>query len=205
MAQLPVGWGDRTNTMSEKDRKLGGDAANRFISRPTVYDSSNNAGDGGNNNASGTGDYRTSEQVRAFYRQQIEQSEQQQQQEEGNVSSTTAASAAAASSLPVGWEDRQKHRQVEAKQYGVFGKNPEQPRPSHRTTSTTNTTPLVITDASSTKSSSTAEAALVHVTTTSLNAMAQCLEQNPVALTAEERAAFAAAMQRAMTAIAKCR
>jgi len=49
------------------------------------------------------------------------------------------------------------------------------------------------------------EAALVNVATISLDAMAKSLEQRPVPLSSDERAAFATAMQRAMKAIANCR
>lgn len=179
MSQLPVGWGDRNNTMSEKDRKLGGDAANKFATKSmSAYDE-------------GGAGYKTSDEVKKFYMKQIDH-QQQQQQQEISVSATPSASASA---LPAGWEDRQKIRGVEAKQYGVFSRNPP-PAPN---ATATHSTP------SNSNSHSTAEAALVNVATTTLDAMAQSLEQNPVPLSPEQRATFAAAMQRAMGAISKCR
>ena len=107
---------------------------------------------------------------------------------------------ATTTNVPVGWEDRQRNRDVQAKQFGVFSSKNPQPQSTAPTTLQTATN-----KAKPSSSNSSAEAALVKVAATTLDTMAQCLEQNPVALSQEERAAFAAAMQRAMAAIAKCR
>ncbi|CAB9501045.1 expressed unknown protein [Seminavis robusta] len=174
MSSLPIGWGDRNNTMSEHDLKLGGDAANKFSGAKNAY-SSEEGGSG----------YKTTEEVKAFYMQQIEQ------KQEGPTTSTN---------LPSGWEDRQRLRAVEAKQFGVFSTKPP-------TTAPTDVTAINPQQSSSVAKAgpTSAEAALVKVATTTLDTMAATLETNPVSLSPDERAAFAAAMQRAMNAIAKCR
>jgi hypothetical protein len=186
---LPVGWDTRNNQISEHDRKLGAAAAANFASK-------NSYGD----NPSA---YKNSEEVKAFYMNKIEQ-ELQEQQQQNNQDDNTGRK----SSLPVGWEDRQKNRQLQAEQYGAFSRNSSQPLPGHilqappqQSFSSSRTPPSVTVSSSS----STAEEALVKVATHTLDSMAQALENNPVHLSPEDRAAFAAAMQRAMTVIAKCR
>jgi hypothetical protein len=190
-SNLPIGWDNRNNQMSEHDIMLGGDAANKFSSSSNVYQDND------------TIEYQNSEQVKAFYMNKIAQEE--------------AAAAAAtkddtsSSTTPIGWESRQAQRDVQAKQFGVFAKN-----------SNNNNAPPPTTIPRSNTSSSNEhmnavtrsrrrppEAMLVNVAVHSLNAMSECLEQqnpnNNVVLTAEERVAFASAMQRAMNVIAKCK
>jgi hypothetical protein len=162
-SNLPVGWGDRISTMSEHDMKLGGAAATRFIS------SSSNGAYGDGTGAA----YKSSDEVKAFYMKQID------------LKNAQTNESSSSSSLPVGWEERQKVRQVEDKQYGAVSKDP----PSAPATASSNNKP---------------EVALVQVATHTLNALAGTLEGQTVSLPMEERAAFAVAMKRAMDALAKC-
>ena len=99
-SSLPIGWEDRNNTMSEKDIKLGGAAANNFSSKGTI---ANAYSDGA------TGVYKTSEDVRAHYLKEIEGTR-------GKMSGDETASA----SVPAFWEYRQKEQDMEAKQYGAL-------------------------------------------------------------------------------------
>jgi hypothetical protein len=175
MASLPEGWGDRNNEMSEHDMKLGGDAQNKFANKNAYADESGVV-------------YKTSDQVKAFYMQKI-------QKEVAKVAtsakSSSATMVAATNSVPFGWEDRQRSREAESKQVGAFSRNNNGPQ------QVISTTPRM--------ESSSAEAALVRVAAHTLDIMAQTLERNPVALSVEERAAFAASMKKAMDAIAKCK
>lgn len=162
MSSLPPGWGDRNNQMSEKDMKLGGAAATKFASRShTAYGNGDDA-------------YKTSDQVREFYNKKREEE-----------------AAAASSVVPDGWEDRQKQRLTEAKQYGAFARNPPPGTAPKKTES-------------SSSDFAGAEVALVQVATHSLEALAKTLENGPkVSLPMEERVAFANAVKRAMDALAK--
>jgi hypothetical protein len=157
-SDLPFGWGDRNNTMSEHDMKLGGDAANRFASG-----SSSNGAYGDGTDAA----YKSSDEIKAFYMKQID-----------------LKSSNSDADVPVGWEERQKLRQVEEKQYRAVAEAAP-PAPA-------------------TASSNKPEVALLEVATHTLNALAGTLEGQNVSLPMEERAAFAAAMKRAMDALAKC-
>jgi hypothetical protein len=155
-SNLPFGWGDRNNTMSEHDMKLGGDAANRFASS-----SSSNGAYGDGIDAT----YKSSDEIKAFYMKQID------------LKNTNT-------NVPDGWEQRQKIRQVEEKQYRAVTE--------------------AVPPATATASSNKPEVALLEVATHTLNALAGTLEGQNVSLPMEERAAFAAAMKRAMDALAKC-
>jgi hypothetical protein len=159
-SNLPLGWGDRNNTMSEHDMKLGGDAANRFAT--------NSSSNGAYGDGTDVG-YKNSDEVKAHYMKQIDLQ---------NASTNESPSS---SSVPDGWEQRQKIRQGEEKQYGSLAKA-----------------------APPTASSNKPDVALVQVTTHTLNALAGTLEGRTVSLPMEERVAFAEAMKRAMDALAKC-
>lgn len=127
----------------------------------------------------GSSSYRNSEEVRAFYMKKIEEQELLQARPQPH------------SALPLGWEDRQRQRKNETEQYGAFA-----------AATTSKATPA--SPPRQQQHPTSAEAALVRVATHNLDIMAQTLESNPVSLTSEDRAAFAAAMQRAMNAIASC-
>ena len=70
------------------------------------------------------GTYQNSDQVRQHYLQLIEQQEKQQQPSKPQPTTTTTAQTVSTStttnSLPFGWEDRQKSKELQAKQHGVF-------------------------------------------------------------------------------------
>jgi hypothetical protein len=68
-SDLPLGWEDRTNRMSEHDIALGGVAATKFRST-NAYDNAP------------IGTYQSSDQVRAHYLQQMELAAKHQQQEQ---------------------------------------------------------------------------------------------------------------------------
>lgn len=169
---LPDGWGEpRKNQMSEHDMMLGADAATKFATKG-IY-------------RNGTEAYKTTDEVKAFYLMKIEKEEQEQQQDKEAV-------------VPTGWEDRQKIRAVEAKQYGVFARS--QPAPPSATIR-----PATTTSSSSDPTQRGPELALVQVATNTLDILANTLEQHPISLPMEDRAAFAAALKRAMDAISSCR
>ena len=205
MSSLPPGWGNRTNQMSEEDIKRGGVAATKFASKQkqlqqSVYNDDDASGSGA---AGGVPSYKSSDDVRQLYLKRIEAEEQAAAA--ANVSQLTGAGASESTAekgtsvLPSGWEDRQKAREVEAKQYGVFGRKKEGPPPPP-----TASAPQKGGDKRATTASSSAEEALVRVATHTLDNMAMALENNTVNLSAEDRAAFAEAMKRAMTAISRC-
>jgi hypothetical protein len=109
MSNVPAGWENRNNEMSEHDMKLGGAAATKFANKSLA---ANAYGE----NPSGT--YKTSDQVREFYFQKTHRDglgdgiEQQPQ-------------AAAGDSLPAGWGARQKERDVQAQQFEIVdARNP---------------------------------------------------------------------------------
>lgn len=194
MSNTPFGWGDRQNAISEKDLQLGAAAANKFSSNKgatmanNAYDAMS-TNDGSNQPVT----YKTSDEVRAFYLSKIEGEHppsfvpQSQQQQTSQSTVTT----------PFGWEERQKARNIEAAQMGVFSSAPRQPATQSLSF------PSKIDDTN--HASTSAEAALVNVATHALDTMAATLEQHPTILSPHDRAAFAAAMQRAMNALSKCK
>eukprot|EP00535_Pseudo-nitzschia_heimii_P002031 CAMPEP_0197181178 /NCGR_PEP_ID=MMETSP1423-20130617/5535_1 /TAXON_ID=476441 /ORGANISM="Pseudo-nitzschia heimii, Strain UNC1101" /LENGTH=106 /DNA_ID=CAMNT_0042631373 /DNA_START=31 /DNA_END=348 /DNA_ORIENTATION=+ len=100
MTSLPIGWESRSNRMSEKDMKLGGIAATKFIDKRLSNNNNNNADGGGGGgggvadghndvtsgsnaySGSSSGIYQNSDQVRDHYLRQIEHQQQQQQQQQ---------------------------------------------------------------------------------------------------------------------------
>jgi hypothetical protein len=93
------------------------------------------------------------------------------------------------SSLPAGWGARQKERDVQAQQFEIAAARDP-----------TNTTSG---GGSDSDVASSAELALVQVTTHTLNTVAATLEQHPAKIPMKDRQAFAEAMKRAMNAMAK--
>jgi hypothetical protein len=173
--------------MSEKDIKLGGMAATKFAAtNKGAYQDSNDL------------TYKNSDDVRDHYLRQFSTEEQGEKQsdsrENGNISS-----------LPLGWSERQRIKEMQAKQQGVFAAQKDVPSPpvtSPAVTTTLNNNEL--------PSSMIAEAALLQVTTHSLECLATVLEnrnngKTAVSVCAEERRRFASALKRAMDALAKCR
>lgn len=201
---LPPGWEDRKNAMSERDVALGGDAATKFASSSlSAYGSGGEA-------------YLTSDQVREYYGQKIEAEQQGEQvaaakdeNSSGGGGGQGAGASPSSSNLPVGWEQRQRRNAADEKQHGAFARNQPPPPVAGKSPPSSG----------GTASSSTpqnpgpkeegefggAEVALVQVATNTLDALARTLENRRVELPQEERAALAAAMKRAMNAVASCR
>mmetsp|Transcript_25716 Transcript_25716/g.74389 ORF Transcript_25716/g.74389 Transcript_25716/m.74389 type:complete len:207 (+) Transcript_25716:142-762(+) len=206
MSSLPPGWGNRTNQMSEKDIKGGGVAATKFAAKQNQLQQSVYADDDSGTNGALT--YKSSDDVRQLYLKRIEQAEEQA----ATASAACTSNASQSSALPPGWEGRQKLREVEAKQYGVFGRKKEGPPSSSAPYSSS--APVSFAGASRENNAAqeekkrltiSAEEALVRVATHTLDNMASALENNNVALSSEDRAAFAEAMKRAMAALSRCR
>ena len=181
MSNLPIGWGDRHNPMSEKDMALGGAAATKFANKG-----------GGGAYQDGDVSYKTSQDVREHYLKLMET-------KDASTTTTTAqgysSSSTADSSLPMGWGQREKDRETFAKQQGVFAAKSSPP-----SVAATNGTEVAV-------SSAQAEVALLQVATHSLEALAMVLENSTTGtqMPTGERAKFASAVKRAMDALAKSR
>jgi len=171
--------------MSEHDIKLGGMAATKFGgTAKNAYD-----------HDSGNTGYKTSDQVREFYMHELEK-----KAGSGTANSINSSSSAEArggtSNVPDFWAERQKERDLQAKQMGVF---------SNRQTDMSKNEPT----AKSGKveggdSSLSAEVALVRIATNTLQTMAKSLQgKSIIKIPMEDRAAFASAMKQAMDALAK--
>lgn len=164
--------------MSEKDIALGGAAATKFASKtPNVYQQQ----DGGDLS------YKSSDDVRAHYLKQMEDAAKTNAETKiicnsGDQNSNTL--------LPPGWEQREKAKEVETKQYGVFSaQGPPRQKSSNN--------PSVASPSIS------AEVALLKVATNSLEVLASVVENNQgISLPSEERNKFALALKRAMDAMA---
>jgi hypothetical protein len=178
-SNLPIGWGDRNNCMSEKDIKLGGAAASNFSSKGEI---ANAYSDGA------TGVYKTSEEVRAHYLKET-------QGTRGKMSGDDTASA----SVPAFWEYRQKEQDMQAKQYGVLSRNPPTDTPTDSYSSSAIATATDSTD----DNFHSPQVALVQVATHTLETLVTTLEHQSAKIPMKERAAFADAMKRAMDALAK--
>lgn len=192
MSSLPFGWEDRHNTMSEKDMALGGAAATKFADKKSSYSSvyQNNDGDL---------TYKSSDDVRAHYLKQMEI-------RNNNNNISAEQSATQNDSVPIGWNQREKAKEVEAAQYGAFSSSTSSTAPSMTTHCAAKNIINYAKQSSSSASSSTAEVALVQVTTNSLDALASVLEgKEGIDIPSEERSKFAAAIKRAMDAMVNCR
>ena len=175
---LPVGWGDRNNKMSEKDINLGGVAATKFGGRAkNAYDSDAAANGGDSTNV----DYKTSDQVREYYLNEM------QKTRDSHDGASSLEVNRGSLNVPDLWGERQKEREIQAKQMGVFSKNAP--------------------DNNNSKSSShqlSAEVALVQIATHTLEKMTNSLEgKRNINIPMEDRTAFAKALKGAMDALAK--
>jgi len=180
--------------MSEKDLKLGGAAAKSF-SNPGAY-------------ADNPNEYQNSDDVRDYYLDKIAKEEAKKASEGTGTSSIAGGgggSGNASAALPIGWEGRQRVRETDERQYGAFARNKPAPAIPRRTEPSSAPTSNFAGLTLASSGSGSAEAILVRVASQALNGMAEALEKNPSALTQEERAEFAAAVSRAVGAIAKCR
>lgn len=195
---LPPGWGDRHNKMSEHDMKLGGMAATKFSAKNSYSDNNNSTV------AAGGSLYNNSDQVREFYL-----NESQRQDDESNISHNNKMGKNN-SSVPDFWESRQKEKELQAKQMGVFAKNSDQslkqqqhqPIASVQSPSDKETVCIGGHDGDD-DSPEEPEVALVQIATHALDAVAKSLSRRKVLIPMEDRAAFAKAMKQAMDALAK--
>ena len=194
--------------MSEKDMKLGGIAATKFIDKSlstqtTVAVATDGSTIDNENNAySGTasGIYKTSDQVREHYFRQIEHehardNDNDNDNDDSPFSSSNRQggqqhqSSSSTTTTPTHWNERQKMRQLEAEGF----KNQEPDANQQQSSGTS----------AGSSGSANAHVALVKVATHALEGLAGVLEHdNTVAIPVEDRAAFAKAMQRAMQALA---
>jgi hypothetical protein len=194
--------------MSEKDMKLGGIAATKFIDKSLSTQTTDSvAADGStvdneSNAYSGTasGIYKTSDQVREHYFRQIEHEHKHQHaardKDDSPFSSSNRqggqhhqSSSSTTSTTPTHWNERQQMRQLEAEGFKNQAPAANQPQSSGASAGSSG--------------SANAHVALVKVATHALEGLAGVLEHdNTASIPMEERAAFAKAIQRAMQALA---
>ena len=197
MADLPVGWDDRHNQMSEKDIKLGGMAAKSFggTARRNAYDNDNDSSNCG---------YKTSDQVREYYLSEMQRtagssnSSDNHNMSSGPVEGVTSKS----NNLPDFWEDRQKEKELQAKQMGVFSRNDSNDTKTDNIFSSKISTSYakgVGTDHGGNK----AELSLVQIATHTLEKLTIALEGKEIKIPMKDRAAFAKAIQGSMNVMAK--
>jgi hypothetical protein len=174
-SNTPLGWGNRNNRMSEHDIKLGGIAATKFASK--------NSYDGAS-----TISYNTSDQVRDYYMNDF--------QRPGDGGQQVAAHPS--SNLPDLWAERQKERDSQGKQMGVFSRDPPTENQSLSTVVPSTPSKDEFGDVLA------PEVALVQIATHTLETMAKALEhKSNVKIPMAERAAFANALKQAMDTLAK--
>lgn len=189
MADLPVGWDDRHNQMSEKDIKLGGMAAKSFggTARRNAYDNDNDSSNCG---------YKTSDQVREYYLSEMQRTAAGSNNNDNHNISSGPVGVSSKSNLPDFWEDRQKEKELQAKQMGVFSRNDSN---DTKTKISTSYAKGVGADHGGNK----AELSLVQIATYTLEKLTIALEGKEIKIPMKERAAFAKAIQGAMNVMAK--
>ena len=206
-SSLPIGWENRSNRMSEKDMKLGGIAATKFIdkslSNPTAEASTANS-----NAYSGStsGIYQNSDQVREHYLRQIEM--QQQQQDDSPFSSSNHHASQNTTTTPMFWKERQQMRRLEAE--GFRNQDAEKSTKTSVAPFSGSISASSLTQTTTSTGSSncpSAHTALVKVATHTLESLADVLEAEAsnVEIAMQDRAAFAKAIQRAMQALASAK
>ena len=200
MADLPVGWDDRHNQMSEKDIKLGGMAAKSFggTTRRNAYDNDNDSSNCG---------YKTSDQVREYYLSEMQRTAAGSNNNDnhkiysGPLEGTTSKS----NNLPDFWEDRQKEKELQAKQMGVFSRNDSNdiPKTDNIFSSKISTSHEKGVEVDNDASPFSAELALVQIATHTLEKLTIALEGKEIKIPMKDRAAFAKAIQGSMNVMAK--
>jgi len=241
-SSLPIGWENRSNTMSEKDMKLGGIAATKFRNQNVIPSIK-----GAYSDETTAGIYQTSDAVRENYYKQIDVIRNHHTQtnddnnsinDENNTASSTKSvvettfsnsrenpstletklkEKTPTTTTPAFWEERQKTRQLEAE--GVYRNKDDKDNETTNNiknqyvTRLATGTPATIVRASTSTSTATsscnAQLALLRLATHTLETVADTFEQdtgnNDTAnvLSLEDRTAFAAAMQRALVALAE--
>ena len=181
--------------------KLGGMAATKFSAKNSYSDNNSTVAAGGSL-------YNNSDQVREFYL-----NESQRQGDESNISHNKkmGKNNNSNSSVPDFWESRQKEKELQAKQMGVFAKNSDQslnqqqhqPIASAQSPSDKETVCIGAGRDGDDDSPEEPEVALVQIATHALDAVAKSLSRRKVLIPMEDRAAFAKAMKQAMDALAK--
>ncbi|KAL9179284.1 hypothetical protein ACHAXT_008574 [Thalassiosira profunda] len=194
MPDLPPGWGDRHNQMSEHDIALGGMAATKFGGTArNAYESG--AGDGGSKN---------SDQVRDFYLHEFQRGQKSGVGVGGGGEPSVGEGSTGAKKgggVPDFWEARQQERELQSKQMGVFSKS-QPPKNNVRASGVGREAKEGATGNDMPASS--AEVALVQVATHALEKMAETLRgKDAVKIPMAERAAFASAVKEAMDALAR--
>mmetsp|Transcript_5241 Transcript_5241/g.11468 ORF Transcript_5241/g.11468 Transcript_5241/m.11468 type:complete len:220 (-) Transcript_5241:52-711(-) len=217
MSNLPSGWSNRKNQMSEHDMKLGGIAQSKFGGTAKNAYEADVGGDGG---------YKNDDQVRDFYLKKLQliggdNNNNNSSKNNGNSGIMSSGEGrmgglggAKKNNVPDFWEERQKERDLQGKQMGVFSKN-QPPTPKDINSNNTDNHQKInnnenSNNSTSSSSSSSAELALVQIATHTLDTMAKSLLNNNnnngkegVKIPMAERMAFAKAVKDAMDALAK--
>ena len=207
MTNLPQGWADRHNKMTEHDMKLGGMHATKFSAKNSYSSHNNNS----TTSASG-GIYNNSDQVRQFYL-----NESQKQNDVGSSNNNTSSSKMGKNNVPDFWENRQKEKELQAKQMGVLAKQADrsslklqQQQQSAGTTTVQSTSGKETTyidghndDTNDDDAPGEPEVALVQIATHALDALAKSLSKKKVVIPMEDRASFAKAVKKAMDVLSK--
>jgi hypothetical protein len=214
--------------MSEKDMKLGGIAATKFVDKSlsTKADGNESSNSGSisiatnvYSGATSSGVYKNSDQVREHYLRQIDQQQHQHHQDSPfTASHRHGQHNNSSSTTPMFWEERQQMRQLEAEGFRTQATRDDrrgtnalveaaaaaatrQPMPQAQPSSASSSN-------SSSSTACSAHVALVRVATHALEGVADALEgenKNSNAMPEiplDDRAAFAKAVQRAMQALA---
>lgn len=192
--------------MSEKDMQLGGMAATKFTSKNS-YDGASSA------------TYKSSDQVRDYYLSEMERMNEDNETGLSDVSGLMNEASSSTSTVPDFWASRQKERDIQAQQMGVFARQdiniPQQQNSlQSNAPSGSSTMPFAMSSQGEMNASTTTagqvatplspEVALIQIATNTLETMAAAMESNTQAkIPMSERAAFANAMKRAMAALAK--
>lgn len=169
--------------------KLGGMAATKFSAKNSYsHHSSDNSDNNSNTAANNNVRYNSSDRVRDFYLNEMKH--------------TSAASSD--DTVPDFWESRQKEREIQGKQMGVFAKDTRQQQQHQMIQQTPMQSTNNEEEAMTTRTSSPEpEVLLLSVATHALDALAKSLSKKNVAIPMDDRAAFANAVKEAMDALAK--
>jgi len=171
MAELPAGWGNRHNQMSEHDIKLGGAAATKFTGAKSAYE-----------HDAEIMEYKNSDSVRNFYLNNFSKG-----------SSEALKDLKSGSHVPDFWEERQKQRELETKQMGVYSKQAADIKLNERNQKITQSTIDILPP----------EIAMVQIATHTLEKMAKSLEGRTIKIPLKEKAEFAKALKHIMDVLAK--
>ena len=213
-SSLPPGWENRSNSMSEKDIKLGGIAATKFGNKNII-----NTAYSDTTIQEAVAVYKTSDEVRDVYLKQMDiQQKQQQANNNSNHSNTENNSenneetiitnanvnANAAdnkqTTTPLFWEERQKTRQLEAEGY----RNQDNNNTNNTNTQNSSNSKTINPTIAKASANNNAKLALLRIAIHTLETLADTFEQEQTvtAIPLEDKTAFAKAIQRSMQALA---